>query len=373
MDTCHARDAALVVSLGIAVLSAAVVSDPPKLALSDEIIYALVGRNLATGRGNLTNIYDTHTVAMTKSVANPDYHMPLHIGLIALAFRVLGVSEVAALVPNYVGFLVSGFLLYVLGARHLSRGAGLVASWLFFTFPHLANYANGAMSEVTVISIVVVYLVVWAEALRAARPALAWLLGLTLALGGLSRETFLILLFPALWALTRWPPAVRTGGLLRFMLAFLPLLVGVFMPLYLVRPQYPNVPPWEFSRSFLHVLVANVGTNLSQFFLQPTELWEVAIAGSALPDGERHSLAYADPHPAPDRPRDGLGPGAAGGFSDAERARRRALGCVRGDVCVDGPFFRADAGGELRGRGGLLKVLDCTHRRRSSAASRCCL
>src|SRR5262249_30734678 len=129
--------------------AAALVSDPPRLAWSDELIYALVGRHMADGHGNVSSITHPLTLA-ARGFAQPDVHLPGHMVLLAAAFRLLGRHEAVALVPSLLAYLLCGLLLYVAGARHFGRDAGLLAAALYYLAPPNLAFANSALMEASV-------------------------------------------------------------------------------------------------------------------------------------------------------------------------------------------------------------------------------
>jgi len=232
-------DAALLLALGAALLGAARTADPPKLVWSDEIIYALVGRHIADGHGNVSSITHPRTLA-ARGYPHPDVHLPGHMYLIAAAYKVLGVSELAAFVPSLLGYLGSGLLLYVCGSRHFTRVAGVLGAGLFFVFPPNLTYANSAMAESTLQFASSAYLAAWLEAI--ARPRRSWLLclGILLGLGTFHRETFLVFVPSALWALLAWPAGSRLRAAPWLLTPFLLILAGLVGPAYLEKAPYPH-------------------------------------------------------------------------------------------------------------------------------------
>ena len=233
------RRLALVLALGTALLGAALTADPPKLAWSDEIIYALVGRHIADGHGNVSSV--THPLSLAaRGYPHPDVHLPGHMYLIAAAYKLLGVSEAAALAPSLFGYLGCGLVLYLCGGRHFAGSTGALAAILFFVFPPNLSYANSAMAESTLQLASGAYLAVWLEAIT--RPHRFWLLclGTLLGLGTFHRETFLVFVPSALWALRAWPAGSRVRAAAWLLTPFLLLLGGLVAPAYLAKAPFPH-------------------------------------------------------------------------------------------------------------------------------------
>ena len=209
------RDLACVAAVAVAVLGLAYVTGSPGLRWSDEFVYAVVGRNLAEGRGLISNFYNPDAI-LAKGLPPGDVHMPGHSLLLAASFRLLGVSESGALLPNQLSFIATALILSALSHRAFGRRAALQTAALFLAFPVQAATANSAMSEPTLVLITVLYLALWCRARTRARLPFAAALGLWLGLGATHRETFLVFLPTACYALWRWPRPVRLRAFLVF-------------------------------------------------------------------------------------------------------------------------------------------------------------
>jgi 4-amino-4-deoxy-L-arabinose transferase-like glycosyltransferase len=233
------RDLLLVAVLGATVLVFAYVTGCPGLVWSDEVIYAVVGRNIEQGRGPLSNFYHPAAI-VAEGFPLRDVHLPLHAYLLGLSFTVFGVREWAALVPNQMSFVLAGLVLFDVARRAVGRRAAFGAAALFYLFPPQATLAHSAMSETTLVLLTVVAIWLWYRCRERPRVALAALLGVLLAVGATHRETFLVLLIPALHALWRWPPPQRARAAAAFAGAFLVGMAVVFWPQHLARSRIPH-------------------------------------------------------------------------------------------------------------------------------------
>lgn len=232
-------DGLLVVLLGTAVLLFAYITGSPGLIWSDEVVYAVVGRNIQQGRGPLSNFYHPDAIA-TEGFPLRDVHLPAHAYMLGFSFALFGAREWAALVPNQVAFLLGGLLLFDLARRTVGRRAAFAAAAFFYLFPPQPTFAHSAMSEPTLVLMAILALWIWRRCLDQPRLPLAALLGAILVLGASHRETFLVLLLPGLHALWRWPREERMRAAAAFGVVFLAGIALVFWPMHLARPRIPH-------------------------------------------------------------------------------------------------------------------------------------
>ena len=233
------RSTALVVGAGLIALYVSSWQSFRALSWSDEIVYAVMGRNIAAGRGAISNFYDALSI-LRKGFPLGDVHMPGHAFLLAASFAVLGPTESAALVPSCVAFVLTGLLLFGLGRRLFDERVGVVAAVLFYVSPPMTAYAHTAMAELPLVFIGCAYFACWCRAMVGPYRTSPFLLAALIGLGATARETFLVLVPSALYALWRWPRPARLRGLIVFGAAFASCLLLVLGPLALARAPYPN-------------------------------------------------------------------------------------------------------------------------------------
>lgn len=274
------RDLACVAAAAVAVLGLAYTTGSPGLRWSDEFVYAVVGRNLAEGRGFVSNFYNPDAI-LANGFPLGDVHMPGHSLLLAASFRLLGVGETTALLPNQLSFIVGALILAGLSHRAFGRPAALQTGALFLVFPVQAAVANSAMSEPTLVLITVVYLALWCRARTRARLSLAAALGLLLGLGATHRETFLVFLPTACYALWRWPRPARLRAFLVFGATLAAWMALVFWPLYQRRAPFPHalsdlVAAATGPRALLGAMADNVAASVAGFPWWGGEAWQWA-------------------------------------------------------------------------------------------------
>jgi 4-amino-4-deoxy-L-arabinose transferase-like glycosyltransferase len=228
-----------VIAVGVVVWAVSARQAFFRLSWSDEIVYAVMGRNIAAGRGPISSFYDARSIQV-KGYPLGDVHMPGHPFLLSLAFAALGTHEYAAVVPSVVAYLASGLLLFLAGRTVFDSDVGLLAATILYLFPSLAGYAGSAMAETPLVCLSCVYLLLWVRAVD--EPSRRRLVGLAvlLGLGATVRETFFALLLPTLYVLYRVPRGTRLRAGLTFGATLLGYVLLVFWPLYRARAPYPN-------------------------------------------------------------------------------------------------------------------------------------
>jgi hypothetical protein len=224
--------------LGTLVLRSAGALTFAPLSWSDEIAYAVMGRNVAEGRGLVSGFYDADSIT-EKGYPLGDVHMPGQALAIAAAFRLLGVSEDSAVAPARISFLLAGLVVCWAGARHAGAGTGVAAAILLYLFPGLAGFAHSAMAELPLVLVSAAYFAVWLSFSARPRVHHAALLALLLGLGAAFRESFLVLGVAALLALGHSAPARRVRDALAFAAVLAACLVAL-VPLYAGKAPYPH-------------------------------------------------------------------------------------------------------------------------------------
>jgi len=241
LPTEHAplRSAAIVLGIGLIALYAASWQSFRTLSWSDEIVYAVMGRNIADGRGPISNFYDARSI-LYKGFPLGDVHMPGHAFLLAASFLALGPTEFAALLPSGAAYVLTGLLVFELGRRLDGKAVGLTAAVLLYAFPPLTGYAHSAMAELPLVLLACAYFAAWCRAMVGPHRLLPLLLAVLLGLGTTFRETFPAFLPASLFALWRWPRPARAKALIVFGLTFAGYALLVLWPLAVTRAPYPN-------------------------------------------------------------------------------------------------------------------------------------
>jgi hypothetical protein len=206
-----------------------------ELSWSDEIVYAVMGRNIADGRGIATSFYDMRAL-LRDGHPQGDVHMPGHALFMSAFFRVLGSADWVAFAPSWAGLLASAVTVQVAVRRSFDTRTGAWAAALLLVMPGLAGYAHSAMSELTLVFASSLFLLTWSACTTPARAAF---MAAALAAGVLCRETALVFLLPATEALWRAPREVR-GRLAAAFTLTLALCLGALAPLYLDRARFPH-------------------------------------------------------------------------------------------------------------------------------------
>ncbi len=211
-----------------------------KLSWSDEIVYAVMGRNIVNGQGVISNFYHPKSI-LAKGFPLGDAHIPGHTFFLALSFLLLGQTEYAAFFPNHVAYVLSGILLFWLSSNLGNRWAGFGTSLLFYLFPPIISYANSAMAELTLIFVSIVYFAIWYKALTNPKRVYSILLVIILGLGMTIRETFILFLPSALYVLWLWPKQERVKTGIYFGMIFIPYILFIFWPFYQAKASYPHI------------------------------------------------------------------------------------------------------------------------------------
>lgn len=234
--------AGVMVALAFALTSLVVARarSPRGLVWSDEIVYGVVARNIADGRGPVSNFVHPDSV-LARGLPLHDVHLPAHAYLLSVGVRLLGPGERVPEAVGSIAFALAALAVFGLGRLLAGEAAGAWAAALFAFFPSAAAYGASGMSEATFFPLVAGWWLLWCVALRDHRTWQAGALGLALALTATHHETALALLLPAAFALWRWPAPGRRSAVLAFLAGFVPWMAAAFVPLYRARAPYPHV------------------------------------------------------------------------------------------------------------------------------------
>lgn len=230
----------LVLALALTALVVARARSPRGLVWSDEIVYATVARNIADGRGPVSNFVHPDSV-LARGLPLRDVHLPAHAYLLSVGVRLFGPGERVPEAVGSVAFVLAALAVFALGRLLAGDAAGEWAGALFAFFPATAAYGASGMSEATFFPLVAGWWLLWCVALRDRRTWQAAALGLALALVATHHETALALLLPAAYALWRWPSTGRRPAVGAFVAGFVPWMALVFWPAYAARAPYPHV------------------------------------------------------------------------------------------------------------------------------------
>ncbi len=223
---------ALVLCLGVVVLTAPWLAVFPGLAWSDEYVYAVMARNVAEGRGLVTNLYHSRAL-LEGGFPLGDVHMPGQAVWTSAFLRVFGPGEWVPALASQAAFVLAGWLTYRAACARAGRAAGVAAAVLLLLTPSLAAYSHTAMPEA---AIVMISAAVLAFAGRLEESGAAWR---AVALAGLIccavllRESLLVLAPIGFLAATR-------ARQRRVFTIALGLGLASLVPLYLSRAPYPH-------------------------------------------------------------------------------------------------------------------------------------
>jgi 4-amino-4-deoxy-L-arabinose transferase-like glycosyltransferase len=305
----RAGDLLLLLALGAALNLLVWARYAPRLSFSDEIVYAVTARNIATGRGLVAG--HTHALSILEKGHPLLYvHMPGHPILMAASFALLGASDEAALLPSRLSYVAVGLLLYGLGVWLQGRAAGLIAAILFYVYPLVLSLANTAMSELTLALLTTLYLALWLRARESLRWWWGGALAVALAAGVVHHETFLAMLPATLYLFVAGDRGRRSGAALAFGATFAILLAAVVWPLSQARAPHPsyatNLSDLGTPGAIAAALARNVAENLAGLVrsrggasgtLRTQLPWllllAVVLPGRRLTGSARHALVFA--------------------------------------------------------------------------------
>ena len=215
--------AAVLIRIPAALLMGDQVSELP--GIQDQVSYDALARSLLAGRGySFTDNWYPFTPANTPT-AHWSFLYPLYL---AGVYAVTGYHPlVARLLQGAVGGALMCFLIYKIGRRVVNEETGLVGAGLASVYGYFVYYNVALMTETFFIVLVLFSLYLSLEVKE--QPTLArWaLLGLTLGVAGLLRQTVLLLVpFLLLWLLwelkkdgIRWDSIVAPVGIIILMIA----------------------------------------------------------------------------------------------------------------------------------------------------------
>lgn len=235
-------DYLIVVAIGIVLLFVSHLTIYREVALVDEVMYVVVGRNIVE-QGTLdTNLYWTESL-VRRGYPTRDYHTPGYMLTLAAFFAIFGFNNVVVGLPAKIAYILAGALFYRVGKSLFNPMIALLATLLFYIYPINFVYASLVMVEVPFALLAVIYLALWVKISRAQKIGLLdiVLLGVVIIGGMLYRQTFVIFLPPTLFLLSKFGIARNYRPLITFSLLFLFFFLGVFWPLTQNRSYYPNV------------------------------------------------------------------------------------------------------------------------------------
>jgi len=151
---------------------------------------------------------------------------PLHLYLVAGAFRLLGASEASARLPNLFASVVGVAILFALGRSLWDEPTALVAVALYAASPFAVLFSASVFTD----PLLVLWMLLGLWAVVAGKPELA---GFALGLGYAAKQQ-VVLLVPLVLALAvyfrrvdRPLPRHRMGQAVRMVAGFLPIFAGV--------------------------------------------------------------------------------------------------------------------------------------------------
>jgi 4-amino-4-deoxy-L-arabinose transferase-like glycosyltransferase len=215
--------AAVVIRIPAALLMGDQVRELP--GIQDQVSYDALARSLLAGRGySFTNNWYPFTPANTPT-AHWSFLYPLYL---AGVYSITGYHPlVARLLQGAVGGALLCFLIYRIGRRLVNEETGLAGAGLAAVYGYFIYYNVALMTETFFIVLVLFSLYLSLELKE--QPTLArWaLLGLTLGVAGLLRQTVLLLVpFLLLWLLwelkedgVRWGSVAVSVGIIILMIA----------------------------------------------------------------------------------------------------------------------------------------------------------
>jgi 4-amino-4-deoxy-L-arabinose transferase-like glycosyltransferase len=215
--------AAVLIRIPVALLMGDQVSELP--GIQDQVSYDALARSLLAGRGySFTNNWYPFTPANTPT-AHWSFLYPLYL---AGVYAITGYHPlVARLLQGAVGGALLCFLIYKIGRRVVNEETGLVGAGLASVYGYFVYYNVALMTETFFIVLVLFSLYLSLEVKEQPTPARWALLGLTLGVAGLLRQTVLLLVpFLLLWLLwelkkdgIRWGSIAAPVGIIILMIA----------------------------------------------------------------------------------------------------------------------------------------------------------
>ncbi len=186
----------------------------------DAYNYAQVARNVARGQGLVTQEAVPYDFTIFRDVPHPEImHPPLQAISISLLFRLLGEAEWVASLPAAISYILTAALIYLAALRLAGVLAGLLAATLFLCHPASANYAGTGLAESLYGLLLTASVLLVAGNRAQTRWPVMLLVGATLGLTELTRETMRYLL-PLVGILLWGPREGRAARLLGVILGF---------------------------------------------------------------------------------------------------------------------------------------------------------
>jgi hypothetical protein len=152
--------------------------------LNDQVGYVTGGRNwAATGRLETTEILPS---VLAQHTTRNTLYMPGHYWMLGLTFRALGFSVAHAFIPEMIGFIAAGIVVYCTAFKLFGARVAYLSCALFTFFPLNLIYTFTAMMEMEVVAAALLAFLVFLSLPNRLRP---WLGPLTLIIPVLFRET----------------------------------------------------------------------------------------------------------------------------------------------------------------------------------------
>jgi 4-amino-4-deoxy-L-arabinose transferase-like glycosyltransferase len=208
------------------------------MSIPDEFIYAVMGRNIAEFKGIYSNYYVPDAI-VADGYPTGDTHMPGYSLVLAGMFWLFGSNESAAFILSQLAFILSGVAIFWVGRTVFNRQTGFWAAIWFYVLPINFIWINTVLPDPILVLLSVIFLGIWYRAVTVPEEQHSLWLALLLILGMLCRETFVIFLPPALYALWRWPRSTRLKAILIFGAVYLLGMILIFFPLNAARASYP--------------------------------------------------------------------------------------------------------------------------------------
>ena len=211
-----------------------------QISHSDEIEYALTARNIAFKGEISSNLYITESIIKNGGFDRP-LHMPGFSTLVAVFFKIFGVNDYIALLPNFLLYLTSIAIFYFLSKELLDKNikARNLSIVLFILFPVFWLYTNMVMTEISIVFLCLLFFYLLIKLKNNYTKPI--ILAVILIIGMFFRETFGLLLWPVIGSLCIYNKENRLRNIIIFSLVFLALFFIFFLPIFSADRQiYPN-------------------------------------------------------------------------------------------------------------------------------------
>ncbi len=194
---------------------------------SDDREYASIARNIVNGKGIVRNFIYPLDINFFEKVPVPEFmHPPGYPLLLAGFFKLLGISDFAALLPSYFCYFILLVLLLYFAKRYLDVKTAMTAAVIFIFNKEILDASLVALSEAvyTLAFFVFFILLVHAKSLRSVFVA-----GILLGVSHLVRENIYPFLIPVLVYLYFYPDLPRWKKMGWFIVGLLIPLVPIIL------------------------------------------------------------------------------------------------------------------------------------------------